>query len=161
MTGAPTVAVPAQVELDDRLVGPVTFRMAGWLAVAVLGVALVAGAGLSAAPAGGLLVAAGVAGAVCRPGDRPLTAWIAPLWAYRRRVGATAAPPRPRGGTVTRPRRPLLLAAGVLTVALAAAVTVAVATQGAAPGQRLPDRHPLPAPPPAAGLLEPVVSCGC
>jgi hypothetical protein len=80
----PIVAVPADLELEDRLAGPVTFRMAGWLAAAAAGVALLA---LSrqqiwTAGPGLLLVVGGLAGAMWRPGGRPAAAWLAPLRAY-------------------------------------------------------------------------------
>jgi hypothetical protein len=90
VTGGPVVHVPADLEIEDRLAGPVTFRMAGWLAAAAAGVALLALAGAQrwAAAPGLLLVAAGLAGALWRPGGRPSPAWIGPLWSYRRRQQA-------------------------------------------------------------------------
>jgi hypothetical protein len=91
VTGDPVVHVPADLEIEDRLAGPVTFRMAGWLAAAAAGVALLALAGdqrWAAAP-GLLLIAAGLAGALWRPGGRPAPAWIAPAWSYRRRQQAS------------------------------------------------------------------------
>jgi hypothetical protein len=91
VTGDPVVHVPADLEIEDRLAGPVTFRMAGWLAAAAAGVTLLAEAGdrrWAAAP-GLLLIAAGLAGALWRPGGRPAPAWIAPAWSYRRRQQAS------------------------------------------------------------------------
>lgn len=87
MTRDPVVVVPADLDVEDRIVGPVTFRMAGWLAAAVVGVALVVAArGDIALTIVGVVVAAvGVAGAWLRPGGRPLGAWVVPLLAYRRR----------------------------------------------------------------------------
>lgn len=42
MTDDPVVAVPAELELEERLVGPVTFRMAAWLALTAAGAVLAA-----------------------------------------------------------------------------------------------------------------------
>lgn len=87
MTGDPVVVVPGDLDVEDRLAGPVTFRMAAWLTAAAAGVALVA-AGHGAIPTtalGVLLVAVGVTGACWRPGGRPAAAWLAPMVAYRRR----------------------------------------------------------------------------
>ena len=65
---------PIYLDIEDRIVGPVTFRMAAWLAAAVVGVALVVAArGDVALTTVGVVVAAvGVAGAWLRPGGRPL-----------------------------------------------------------------------------------------
>lgn len=93
MTGDPIVAVPADLEMDDRLVGPITFRMAGWLAAAAAGVALLALAReqLWTIGPGLLMVTVGLAGALWQPGGRPAPAWVGPLWSYRRRARAAAA----------------------------------------------------------------------
>lgn len=93
MNDDPIVAVPADLELEDRLAGPVTFRMAGWLAAAAAGVALLA---LSrqqiwTAGPGLLLVVGGLAGAMWRPGGRPAAAWLGPLRAYLLRSRADRA----------------------------------------------------------------------
>lgn len=87
MTADPVVVVPGDLDVEDRLAGPVTFRMAAWLAAAAAGVALVAAShGTPALIAVGvLLVVVGVVGAWWRPGGRPVAAWLAPLVAYRRR----------------------------------------------------------------------------
>lgn len=79
--------VPAELEFEDRLAGPVTFRMAGWLAGAAAGVGLLVLARdqLWTALPGVLLVIGGLAGAVWRPAGRPAPAWLGPLWAYRQR----------------------------------------------------------------------------
>lgn len=93
MTGDPVVVVPGDLDVEDRLAGPVTFRMAGWLAAAAAGVALVA-AGRGRVPTtvlGVLLVVLGVTGACWRPGGRPAAAWLAPMVAYRRRKRSQAA----------------------------------------------------------------------
>jgi hypothetical protein len=86
----PVVSVPADLELDERLVGPITFRMAAWLAVAGTGVVLAAlGPGPAAAAVGVLFVLAGLAGAFWAPAGRPALAWLRPLVAYRRRTGGS------------------------------------------------------------------------
>ena len=90
MSGDPVVAVPADLELEEPLAGPVTFRMAGWLAASAAGVALLA---LSrdhvwVAVPGVVLLVGGLVGAMWRPGDRPVGAWLWPLWSYRRRQRA-------------------------------------------------------------------------
>lgn len=94
MTGDPVVVVPGDLDVEDRLAGPVTFRMAAWLAAAAAGVALVA-AGHGAIPTtafGVLLVVVGVTGACWRPGGRPVAAWLAPMVAYRRRQRGRVKP---------------------------------------------------------------------
>lgn len=93
MTRDPVVVVPADLQVEDRIVGPVTFRMAAWLAGAVVGVALVATArgDVALTAIGAVAFAVGVAGACLRPGGRPVAAWVAPLVAYRRRRRARRA----------------------------------------------------------------------
>lgn len=94
MTGDPVVVVPGDLDVEDRLVGPVTFRMAAWLAAAAAGVALIA-AGHGAVPTtalGVLLVVVGVTGACWQPGGRPAAAWLAPMVAYRRRQRGRVTP---------------------------------------------------------------------
>lgn len=92
MSGDPIVAVPADLEVEDRLVGPITFRMAGWLAAAAAGVALLALARDQMWTVGPalLLVTVGLAGALWQPGGRPAPAWVGPLWSYRRRARTAA-----------------------------------------------------------------------
>lgn len=87
MTREPVVAVPVDLDVEDRLAGPVTFRMAGWLAAAAsgAGLALAAPGQPAALAAGAVLAFLGLVGAWWRPGGRPATAWLAPLWRYRRR----------------------------------------------------------------------------
>jgi hypothetical protein len=84
----PVVAVPAELELDERLVGPVTFRMAAWLALGAAGAVLVAlGPGRVMPVLLGLpMILLGAAGAFWRPGGRPALSWVGPLWSYRRRI---------------------------------------------------------------------------
>lgn len=91
MTRDPVVVVPADLDVEDRIVGPVTFRMAAWLAAAVVGVALVVAArgDIALTTIGVVMAAVGVAGAWLRPGGRPLGAWIVPLLAFRRRLRAS------------------------------------------------------------------------
>lgn len=81
------MAVPVELELQDRLAGAVTFRMAGWLAASGAGLALLAFGGGTAAVlvAGVLLVLVGLAGAFWQPAGRPLLSWVLPVAAYRRR----------------------------------------------------------------------------
>lgn len=81
-------AVPADLELEDRLAGLVTFRMAAWLAVAAAGVVLVAtgGGGLWRLPVASLLITVGLVGALLRVHGRPVTSLLLPALAYRRRV---------------------------------------------------------------------------
>jgi hypothetical protein len=91
----PSVLVPADLEVEDRIVGPVTFRLAGWLAAAAVGTAL---AVLSwpnpvASVVGGVLIVIGVTGGFYRPGARPVAAWARPLLSYRRRARRDRARP--------------------------------------------------------------------
>ena len=92
MSRDPVVVVPGDLDVEDRIAGPITFRMAAWLAAAVAGAALVAaGRGAIASTALGLvLLVVGVAGAWWRPGGRPIVAWVAPLLAFRKRRRAYA-----------------------------------------------------------------------
>ncbi len=93
----PVVLTPGDLDIEERLAGPVTFRMAGWLAVAAVGVAL-----LFLAPRHPLLVAPGLplvlvgtAGAFWRPGGRSAAAWLRPLAGYRRRTRGNPRSPEP------------------------------------------------------------------
>ena len=87
MSRDPIVVVPGDLDVEDRIAGPVTFRMAAWLAAAVAGAALIAAGRGAIAPTvlGVALLAVGIAGAWWRPGGRPVAAWVAPLLAYRKR----------------------------------------------------------------------------
>ena len=87
MNDDPIVAVPADLDVEDRLVGPITFRVAGWLAVAAAGASLLAFAGRHALAlaAGCTLLLAGAIGGLWRPAGRPATAWLTPLLGYWRR----------------------------------------------------------------------------
>lgn len=87
MSRDPVVVVPGDLDVEDRIAGPVTFRMAAWLAAAAAGVALLAAAHGAAAPTalGVVVVVVGITGAWWRPGGRPVAAWVAPLLAYRKR----------------------------------------------------------------------------
>ncbi|HVF05276.1 MAG TPA: hypothetical protein VNA20_10575 [Frankiaceae bacterium] len=97
MSRDPVVVVPGDLDVEDRIAGPVTFRMAAWLAAAVAGAALIAAGRGAIAPTvlGLVLLVVGVAGAWWRPGGRPVVAWVAPLLAFRKRrrsyLAATAA----------------------------------------------------------------------
>lgn len=167
MTGDPVVVVPGDLDVEDRLVGPVTFRMAGWLAAAAAGVALVAtGRGAVAPTALGIVLAVvGLGGAWWRPGGRPAGAWLAPLLAYRRRrrhvpptdMQASVSPEQPScpepptvpDVEVARPvdprRRQRML---VLPLAVAVIAVVAAAHGFGSRGQEEPAAiAPVPAPP--------------
>jgi hypothetical protein len=167
MTPDPVVVVPGDLDVEDRLVGPVTFRMTAWLAAAAGGVALVATS--RGAPAlvalGLLLVVVGVGGACWRPGGRPVGAWVVPLLAYRKRRAAgrvAAAPPEevaaPSAVTEDAQMSPprlvngaLLLRVAVVSVVIAAGVAVVVAAGG-----RASRRSPAPAAPsPVADVVAP------
>jgi hypothetical protein len=91
----PVVQVPADLDVEDRLVGPITFRAAGWLAVAGVGVGLLILARRQPVLAipGMLLLAGGVLGAWWKPGGRPMLAWALPLLTYRRRRRRTSRDP--------------------------------------------------------------------
>ena len=84
----PVIQVPVDLEVEERLAGPVTFRMAGWLALAGVGVAAVAfsRSSMLLVGVGVLLLPVGVAGAFVRPAGRPLGAWLLPLLGYRGRT---------------------------------------------------------------------------
>ena len=115
----PVVHVPADIEVEDRLVGPVTARMSGWLAVASAGAVLatVRWPEPVAVAAGALLATVGALGALWRPGGRPVTGWLAPLLAYRGRRRSTSARGRVAArapGAVRRPLAPALLVTAVL-----------------------------------------------
>ena len=147
MSGDPVVVVSGDLDVEDRIAGPLTFRMAAWLAAAAGGVALVAASrgDVARVMLGTLLVVTGAAGAWARPGGRPLGAWVVPLLAYRRRRRAYAAPvddePQARPveaaedavEDVTVRRRPRRRS----VVAVFLAVAVAVAAAGVAAGTGL------------------------
>ena len=98
MTDEPVVPVPADLELEERLVGPVTFRMASWLAGSAAGAVLLGVGGRSAGRlvVGGPLLLLGLVGAFWRPGGRAAPSWLRPMTDYlhRRRAGR-AAPRQP------------------------------------------------------------------
>lgn len=83
----PVVQVPVDLDLDERLAGPVTFRMAGWLAAAGAGTAAVvfSRGSLLLTVVGVVIGMVGLTGAFVRPGGRPAAAWLVPLLGYRRR----------------------------------------------------------------------------
>ena len=88
----PVVQVPVDLDVEARLAGPVTFRMAGWLAIAAAGGMLV-GTNLGSPwlMLTGLVVSLiGWTGAYLRPAGRPLMAWVLPLLGYHRRRRAAA-----------------------------------------------------------------------
>lgn len=86
----PVLPVPVDLETEERLAGPVTFRMAGWLALAGAGAASLVFSRdtVLLLAAGGLLLPVGLAGAFVRPAGRPLAAWLLPLLGYRQRARA-------------------------------------------------------------------------
>ncbi|HEV2891256.1 MAG TPA: hypothetical protein VGX28_12855 [Frankiaceae bacterium] len=87
MSRDPVVVVPGDLDVEDRIAGPVTFRMAAWLAASAAGVAVVAASrgAVATTALGVLLVVVGITGAWWRPGGRPVAAWLGPLLAYRKR----------------------------------------------------------------------------
>jgi len=90
MRGEPVVFVPGDIDVPDRLAGPVTLPMAGWLALAGAGAALAVLRWPAPLPvvAGGSLLALGVAAAFCRPDGRSLLTWLRLTLGYRRRRSA-------------------------------------------------------------------------
>jgi len=90
MRGEPVVFVPGDIDVPDRLAGPVTLPMAGWLALAGAGAALAVLRWPAPLPvvAGGSLLALGVAAAFCRPDGRSLLTWLRLALGYRRRRSA-------------------------------------------------------------------------
>jgi hypothetical protein len=83
----PRITVPADLALEDRVAGRLTFRALGYLAAAAGGVALFVTDTVTAprVALGLPLAVLGVAGAFLRPGGRPLDAWPLPLLGYARR----------------------------------------------------------------------------
>ncbi len=81
------VDVPPDVDVEDRVVGPLTFRHLGYLACAGGGAAAaLLHPGPVSIAVGTLLVLVGLVGACWRPQGRPLDGWLAPAWAYRKRT---------------------------------------------------------------------------
>jgi len=78
------VAVPAETNGEDRLVGSLTFRHAAYLAVATAGVAVMVLGHASTARVvvGAFLAVVGVVGAVCRPYGEPLDRLAVAATAY-------------------------------------------------------------------------------
>lgn len=90
------IAVPADPQMEDRLVGRLTPRGLAYLALAAAGVAL----GVLTPPAPARLTGAavlsllGLLGALCRPGGRALDAWAVPIAGYvhrRHQAGSRSA----------------------------------------------------------------------
>jgi hypothetical protein len=165
MSRDPVVVVPGDLDVEDRIAGPVTFRMAAWLAASAAGVALVAASrgAVATTALGVLLVVVGITGAWWRPGGRPVAAWLGPLLAYRKRrqsYGTTAevadapapeptvepeptAEPEMTGVRVPRGAVPMRwhgrALAGVLTgVVVLAAVGAFAASRGGTPPRTAP-----------------------
>lgn len=94
MSDDPIVIVPADLDIEDRLVGPVTFRAAAWLAVAAAGIAILAFARnrVLLDVFGSVLLLAGGIGGLWRPGGRPAAAWLWSLAGYQRRRPARLDP---------------------------------------------------------------------
>ena len=87
------VEVPPDVDVEDRVIGPLTFRHVGYLALAGGGAAVAVLHGtVPAVLFGAVLVVIGTAGAAWRPQGRPLDTWLLPARAYRERTrrGITA-----------------------------------------------------------------------
>ncbi|GAC1442390.1 MAG: hypothetical protein NVSMB55_12980 [Mycobacteriales bacterium] len=162
MTDEPVVAVPAELELDERLVGAVTFGMASWLAASAAGAVLLGVGGLSAGRlALGLpLVLVGLCGAFWRPGGRAAPSWLGPVSGYLRRRRAERAPRRrpdrrsgstpgrPRPSTPVRtPRARPGRTSRTVAAAAAAAVLLVVAAFVGGRFTRAHQSGPAPAPP--------------
>lgn len=144
--------VPADLGVEDRLVGPITFRVAAWLAIVAAGVALRAFCGWRPAPvaAGVALVLLGGAGGLWRPGGRPVTSWLRPLAGYwrRRRQGRPDRSAEPTAITVepsaasegeallSPARRSRVVIATVVASAAGIAVMVALVLRPTAPPSR-------------------------
>ena len=97
----PVVPVPPDVDVEDRLVGRLTFRHLGYLLAAGGGAAIA----ISSSPLvlriiGALLSGVAATGAIWRPGGRPIDAWVLPLLRYvrRQRAASAAAPAAVAGG---------------------------------------------------------------
>lgn len=103
----PVIMVPADLDVEDRIVGPVTSRLAGWLAAGAAGIALAAlcWPNVPVTVLGGLAALAGLAGGFARPGRRPLAWWTRPVIAYlrRARTRADAGRHEPRARRRVRP----------------------------------------------------------
>lgn len=104
------VEVPPDVDVEDRVIGPLTFRHVGYLALAGAGAAVaVLHATLAAIVFGAMLVIVGTAGAAWRPQGRPLDTWLGPARAYRERTRSaarlTAAVPAPAPPTKPTARK--------------------------------------------------------
>lgn len=169
MSRDPVVVVPGDLDVEDRVAGPVTFRMAAWLAAAVGGVAVVATS--RGAPAlvalGLLLVVVGLCGACWQPGGRPVGAWIVPLIAYRKRRAARPATtareepvaPAPTADEVPVPSRDgngartqrAAVAVVVVAATVVAVVAVARATSRTSPTPAAPAPAPVVVSPEPAG----------
>jgi len=178
MNRDPVVVVPGDLDVEDRLAGPVTFRMAAWLAAAAAGVALVVASrgAVAVAGLGVLLVAVGLAGAWWRPGGRPVAAWAAPLLAYRKRsrsygtslpvedepvpeqvVTELDASPEPRVRRDRRRTLPVAVTVAAVVLGGLAGAGVAAFRGGAAPARVGPVAEvPTPAPPDRVVVVVPV-----
>lgn|GEM_PF-4463647 len=170
------VAVPADPDVEDRLVAGLTLRQLGYLSAAAAGGVLAwrhppGPAGLVAVACGAAVGLVAAVGAWWRPGGRPLDAWVVPLRGYHRRrapgrhprLVAAAAWPGRVAGSFPEPAVPDSVPAGGRAahsapsvagrrrrLALSTALVVLV-TAGAAAGVALrPGRPPAPAVRPGA-----------
>jgi hypothetical protein len=108
MTDDPVVPVPADLDAEERVVGPFGFRALAWLSLAAAGAAFAVSAAerhRAVALLGLPLALAGVVGAWWRPADLPPLSWLRAVWAYHRR-STTPTPMHPsssiRGSRLAR-----------------------------------------------------------
>ncbi|HEV7207975.1 MAG TPA: hypothetical protein VGN54_04460 [Mycobacteriales bacterium] len=86
--------MPADIDVADRIAGPVTLPMAGWLVLAMAGAALAILRWPAPLPvgAGAVLLLIGGLGAWWRPDGRPMLTWLRLLIGFRRRRAGDAEP---------------------------------------------------------------------
>lgn len=86
----PVVVLPPDLDVEDRVLGPLTARQLGYAAVGAAGLAVMVLAPWPTRPVGLVLVAIGLAGVLLRPDGLSIEVWLGHVLAYRRRVRTQA-----------------------------------------------------------------------
>lgn len=86
----PVVVLPPDLDVEDRVLGPLTARQLGYAAVGAAGLAVMVLTPWPARPAGLVLAAIGLAGVLLRPDGLSIELWLGHVLTYHRRVRTQA-----------------------------------------------------------------------